>query len=342
MKKMRLGRTDLMVSEVGFGGIPIQRLTEERSVEVIRHCLDLGVNYLDTAHGYGTSEERIGKAIAGRREGLILASKGPARDAATFQEQLDLSFERLGVDYIELYQFHNVATHEAMEQVLGPGGAMEAAREAQAAGRIGHIGVTSHSLEVALELVATDEFATLMFPYNFITTEPREKLIPLCRAHDVAFIAMKPMGGGLLEDATPAFKFLREEPDVISLVGLESEAEIDEIAGIMASPAGLTATDVARIAALREELGSRFCRRCDYCQPCPQEIGISTVLNLRSFAKRFPPERMRSDWGQALAGQVDRCIECGVCESRCPYGLPIREMLQEIRSWYHAEYMSAG
>ena len=220
MKEMRLGRTNLMVSEVGFGGIPIQRLTEERSVEVIRHCLDLGVNYLDTAHGYGTSEERIGLAIAGRREGLILASKGPARDAATFKQQFDLSLKRLGVDYIELYQFHNVATREAMDQVLGPGGAMEAAREAQAAGKIGHIGVTSHSLEIALELVATDQFATMMFPYNFITTEPREKLIPLCRAHDVAFIAMKPMGGGLLEDATSAFKFLREEPDVISLVGV--------------------------------------------------------------------------------------------------------------------------
>lgn len=341
MKTMRLGRTNLTVSEVGFGGIPIQRLSDERGVEVIRHCLDLGVTYLDTAHGYGTSEERIGWAIAGRREGLVLASKAPARDAATFRQQMDLSFQRLGVEYIDLYQFHNIATREAMEQVLGPGGAMEAAREAQAAGRIGHIGVTSHSMEIALELVATDEFATMMFPYNFITTEPRERLIPLCRAHDVAFIAMKPMGGGLLEDATLAFKYLREEPDVISLVGLEAEAEIDEIVAIMEGPAGLNAEELARMAASRERLGSRFCRRCDYCQPCPQEIGISTVLNLRSFARRFPPERMRGEWGQALAGQAERCLECGDCESRCPYNLPIRQMLKEITHWYHTEIMAA-
>jgi hypothetical protein len=337
MRKLRLGKTGLMVTEIGFGGIPIQRLADDEAVRVIRHCLDLGVNFIDTAHGYGTSEERIGQAIAGRRDGLILATKAPARDAATFRQQMETSFQRLGVDCIDLYQFHNIATEEHLQTVLGSGGAMEVAREAQAAGRIGHIGVTSHSLDLSLKLVRTGEFSTLMFPFNFITTEPANELIPLCREHDVAFIAMKPMGGGMLENANLAFKYLKQVPDIIPLVGIETAAEIQEIVSIMQGAADLSADELARIAALRQELGTRFCRRCDYCQPCPQEIGISTVMNLHSFGKRFPPERMFGSFGEAIVTEAERCIECGECESRCPYHLPIRQVIRENVAWFRAE-----
>ena len=122
MRKIELGKTGLMVSQVAFGGIPIQRVSDDQSTEVIRKCLELGVNFLDTAHGYGTSEERIGRAIAGRSDGLILASKSPGRDAETFREQMELSFQRLGVEHIHLYQFHNVSGAEAYESIISPGG----------------------------------------------------------------------------------------------------------------------------------------------------------------------------------------------------------------------------
>ncbi len=266
----------------------------------------------------------------------MLASKAPARDDATFRQQMETSFQRLGVDYIDLYQFHNVATEEELDQVLGAGGAMEVALEAQSAGRIGHIGVTSHSPELSLKMVTMGCFSTLMFPFNFITTEPVDELIPLCREHDVAFIAMKPMGGGLLEDARPAFKYLKQVPDIIPLVGIEAAHEIDEIVSIVQDSAGLSADEMARIEALRDELGTRFCRRCDYCQPCPQEIAISTVMNLRSFGKRFPPERMFGPWGEAIVARAESCIDCGECESRCPYKLPIRQVIRENAAWFRA------
>jgi predicted aldo/keto reductase-like oxidoreductase len=342
MQRVILGKTGLRVSQVAFGGIPIQRVDDQEAVRVIRHCLDLGVNFLDTAYGYGTSEERIGRAIAGRREGLVLASKSPARDGKTFREHLDLSFQRLGVDRIDLYQFHNVSDRAAYEQILAPGGALDVAREAKAAGRIGHIGITSHSLEMALEMVPSGHFETLMFPFNFITDEPAERLLPLCEEHGVAFLSMKPMGGGMLENARLAFQFLRHYPAAIPVVGIEQQAEIDEIVSIMQSPAGLSDADRAEIKRLREELGTRFCRRCGYCQPCEQGVDISTVVNLRSFGKRFPRERMYGEWGETIVAKAEGCVECGVCESRCPYQLPIREIIRENVAWFRQEQARLG
>lgn len=334
MRKIRLGRTHLIVSEIGFGGIPIQRLTAEEAIAVVQRCLDLGVNFLDTAHGYTTSEERIGRAIAGRREGLVLASKSPARDGATFLEHLELSLKRLGTDYLDIYQFHGVNTREEYERILAPGGALERAQDAQAAGHIRHIGITTHSLPLAQEFVRSGHFETVMFPFNFISTEPEKELLPLCRAHDVALLAMKPMGGGVFEDARPAFHYLRQFPDVLPVVGIENVREIEEIVTLTEEPAELTPQEAAEIARLRQELGSRFCRRCDYCQPCPQGIAISTVLSLKGFSRRFPRERIFGAWGQGMIQKAQTCQECGECESRCPYNLAIRDLLKEAIAWY--------
>jgi len=343
MRKVRLGKTGLMVSEVGFGGIPIQRLTDDDAVALVRRCLDLGVTFIDTAYGYGTSEERIGRAIQGRREGLILASKSPARDAATFSQHLDQSLRRLGVDHIELYQFHNVSTQEQFDQVVGPGGALQAAREAQAAGKIGHIGVTSHSREAAVMMAGSGLFETMMFPFNFVTSEPLERLIPICRQNDVGFIAMKPMAGGMLENATIAFKWLRQYPDLVPIPGIEAPEEMEEIVALMQGPAALSDAERAEMQRLMDELGTEFCRRCDYCQPCPQNIRISTLMNMKSFLKRFPPERFFAMMGEVVA-QAEECQDCGECEARCPYHLAIRAVMRENMALYaerRAQYRPA-
>ncbi len=336
MRKIRLGRTNLQVSAIGFGGIPIQRLGEDDAVRLIRRALELGVDLIDTAHGYTVSEGYIGKAIAGRREGLVLASKSPARDGATFREHLDMSLARLGVAHIDIYQFHNVSKPAQYEQVMGPGGAMEVALEAQAAGKIGHIGVTSHSLEMAKTLVASGHFSTLMFPFNFISNEPARELLPLCRQHDVGFIDMKPLGGGLLNDARLCFRYLSQFAEIATIPGTEKVSEIEEIVAIAAEPAGLTPEERVRIVAMTEELGTRFCRRCDYCQPCPQSIQISTILSLGSAMRRFPLERQFDAQTAEVVRAVDDCKQCGECEGRCPYELPIRQMLRENADRYEA------
>jgi len=336
VEKMRLGKTELMVTKVGFGGIPIQRLTEDGAVEVVRRCVDLGINFLDTANGYTTSEERIGKAVKGQRDKLIIATKTGARDRKTAEEHLDLSLKRLQTDYIDLYQFHGVSTPEHMKIVLEDG-LYQMAEEAKKAGKIRHIAATSHSREIAKELVKTDMFETMMFPFNFITSEPADDLIPLCRQHDVGFIAMKPMGGGMLENPTIAFKYLFRFPDVLPLVGIEKVEEIEEIVALVNGPQEMTDAETAEMQALIDELGTRFCRRCDYCQPCTQEIPISMVMTSRSFFKRMPPERFFGGMMDSALEKASGCVECGECESRCPYNLPIIEMLKEHVKWFYDE-----
>ena len=335
MQKMRLGRTGLMVSAVGFGGIPIQRLTNDQAVAVVRRCLDLGMTFLDTANAYSTSEERIGEAIAGRREGLIIATKSSARDGEGVRQHLALSLERLGVETIDLYQFHNVSNPEQYEKTLAPGGPLEVAREAQAAGKVRHIGLTSHSMDMALQAARSGHFETIMFPFNFITDEAVEELIPLALRHDVGFIAMKPMGGGLLENATVAFKWLRRFP-VVPIVGIERAWEIDEAIALMQGPAEMTAAEEGEMTRLRAELGTRFCRRCGYCQPCPEGVAVSLLMIVDSLVKRMPMERLQSGWAAQGVETAENCIKCGECEEKCPYGLPIREMMDENLALWQA------
>jgi uncharacterized protein len=254
MRSVRLGKTELLVSRVGFGGIPIQRLTEAEAVSVVQRCLDLGVTLLDTANGYTTSEERIGKAIAGRRHQVIIATKTAARDRATALQHLELSLKRLNTDYLDLWQLHNVSTPEAYDQVLGPGGAMESAQEALRAGKIRHIGISSHSLDMALKAVPSGRFETIQFPFNFVTDEAAEELLPLTRQHDVGFIAMKPMAGGMLTDARLAIKHLLQFDNVIPDPGIQTIEEIEEIAAIVNGHWELTPQEWREIERIRGEM----------------------------------------------------------------------------------------
>ena len=336
MKTVRLGKTKLRVSRVGFGGIPIQRLGEDEAIEVVQRCFDLGVTFFDTANGYTSSEERIGKAISGgrERERVVIATKTGAQDRATAQEHLELSLKRLDTDYVDLWQFHGVSTFEAYEQVLGPGGAMEAAQEALQAGKVKHIGITSHSMEVALEAVPSGHFETIQFPFNFVTNEPAKELLPLAKKHDVGFIAMKPMAGGLLDNANLAIKYLLQFENVVPDPGIEKIEEIKEIVDIVNGPWEMTVQERQELERIRAQVDTRFCRRCGYCQPCPQGVHIATTMNLRSFWKRLSTEQFCTGWVAEAAESARNCIECGECEEKCPYHLPIREMLVENIEFY--------
>jgi predicted aldo/keto reductase-like oxidoreductase len=336
VEKIRLGKTDMMVTRLGFGGIPIQRLTEAEAVKVVQKCLDLGINYIDTANGYTTSEKRIGKAVKGRRHDVFIATKTFPGTPDIIEKNLELSLKRLDTDYIDLYQFHGINEKATLDKILDTeNGLYKVFEKAKKAGKIRHIGITSHQMDAAKLEVKSGKFETMMFPFNFITNEPAKELVPLCREHDMGFIVMKPLAGGMLNDATLCFKYLLQFPDVVSIPGIEKISEIEEIVSIYKGPQKITADERKRMKQMADELGTRFCRRCDYCQPCQQGIPISMIMTFPSFVKRLPPDwYLKSPFIPEGMEKAANCTECGECESRCPYNLPIREMLKENYNLY--------
>jgi predicted aldo/keto reductase-like oxidoreductase len=335
VEKTRLGKTGMMVSRLGFGGIPIQRLSEVDAIAVVKRVLEHGITFLDTANGYSTSEERIGKAVQGKRKKVYIATKSGARNKDELEKHLALSLKRLDTDYIDLYQFHGVNDKKSLEKIFEPGGAYDAVVQARDKGIVKHIGITSHQIDVARKAVETDRFETLMFPFNFITDEAATQLLPLCRQHDVGFIVMKPLAGGMVDNARIAFKYLVQFKDAVAIPGIEKIAEIDEIVTYYQGEQVMTASEKKEMQEIKEGLGKHFCHRCDYCQPCTSGIPISMIMTAGSFYKRLPSERFFSDMIGGAMKKAESCVECGECEIRCPYGLPIRDKLKEQISWYN-------
>jgi predicted aldo/keto reductase-like oxidoreductase len=328
VKKIRLGKTDLEVSRVGMGGIPIQRPPLDEAIKVIRHALDLGVNFIDTSLAYGDSEERIGEAITGRRDEVILATKG--REL----KHIDMSLKRLNTDYIDLWQFHNISSLELLEQELGPGGGMEDAKEALRVGKIGHIGFSSHNLEVAKKAVTSGQFETVQFPLSFVAREAADELVGLARDHDIGFIAMKPFAGGNIRDANLAIKYLLQFDNVVPDPGIERVKEIEEIVGIVNGSWKITKKESLKMDEIQSELGKRFCRQCMYCMPCPNGVEIWLLMYMRNLHRLWPLEEFLSGWMAEAAESGKNCVQCGDCEPKCPYHLPIREIIAENLDFY--------
>jgi predicted aldo/keto reductase-like oxidoreductase len=331
MRTVRLGKTGLMVSRVGMGGIPITRPAESEAVGVIRRALDLGVNFIDTARRYGASEERIGKAVAGRRERVIIATKTIERDKAGALQDLASSLRHLNTDFIDLWQFHGINKEEEYERILGPGGAMEAAQEALQAGTVRHVGISGHSLDVAFQAVRSGLFETIQFPFNFVNNDPAGGLVQLAGERDVGFIAMKPLAGGQLKNARLAIKYLLQFDNVVPDPGIQKVEEIEEIVSVVDGSWELTASEQQEMETIRVQLGRRFCQWCNYCMPCLQQVDIPMLMNVRTSGN------YGTDFLSAMADAVEsakNCIQCGECEEKCPFHLPIREMIVENADYF--------
>ena len=324
-----LGKTGLKISRLGFGGIPIQRIDAEGTRQLMLQMKEAGINYIDTARGYTVSEEYLGYALEGIREHFIIATKSMSRTREAMAADIEISLKNLRTDHIDLYQVHN-ATPEQLEQVMAPGGALEALQEAKAAGKIGHIGLTAHSLETFKMALDLDWVETFMFPYNIVETQA-EKLIAECAKRNIGFVDMKPLAGGAIEDATLALRYICANDAVTVVIpGMAEIRELEQNMAAVNNTAPITNEEKAAFLEVRNQLGTNFCRRCNYCQPCAAGINISGCFLFDGYLQRYGLGEWARGRYDAMSKHAGDCIGCGACEDRCPYNLPVREMLKGV------------
>ena len=330
-----LGKTGLRVSRMGCGGIPIQRIDPEGTKRLLHRLLEEGINYIDTARGYTVSEEYLGYGLEGIREHFILATKSHGLTREEMKQDVKTSLGNLRTNYIDLYQFHN-PTPEELEAIQAPGGALEYLLEAKERGIVRHIGLTLHSADMFREALELPWVETIMFPYNIVESQGTD-MIRTCTEKGIGFICMKPLAGGAIEDAPLAMRYIAKNPDVTVIIpGMASEEEFRQNLAAIEDQSPLTEAEQEKMQAIRDALGIQFCRRCGYCAPCTVGIPIPNVFTFEGYLSRYGLK----DWAigryQAMAAKPGDCVECGLCETRCPYHLPIREMLKKAKAAFDA------
>jgi predicted aldo/keto reductase-like oxidoreductase len=333
MKKVRLGRTNLIVTQLGWGGIPIQRVGEREAVSVIRAVVEMGVDLLDTARAYTNSESRIGLALQKTDRPVVLSSKSLERTDKIYDEVKE-SLRQLRVKKVNIYHLHSISNFEDYEKVMAPGGAYEGLKRARDKGLIDYIGISSHNLRLLEKAIEDGYFDVIMACYSFLEPDAGQKVFPLAKAKDIGILAMKSFSGGVIEEAGPALRFVLSMADILPIPGSESLEKAQENWKTFTEGRSLTEEDKERIEAIRKEFDRQFCRRCDYCQPCTEKINIQWAVGLKSIIKRLGTNVDELGWLKDLIEKARNCSECGECMARCPYRLPIPDMIKENLDWY--------
>lgn len=324
----KLGSTNIELNRVGFGGIPIQRITQEDTNLVINELINQGINFIDSARGYTISEEYIGNAIEGKRDKFILATKSMSRSYDDMIRDVNISLNNFKTEYIDLYQLHNLKPDE-YDGIFDDDMAYEALLKCKEEGKIKHIGITSHSIDTIKKAVNSGKFDTIQFPYN-IVEDQADEIFKEANKNGIGVIVMKPLAGGAIDNAKLAIKYILSK-DYIDVVipGMDSVNQVIENTSVL-NNLNITDEENLEIKDIIEKLGNRFCRRCEYCMPCPVGINIPMNFLLEGYYSRYNLKEWSKDRYKSLDVNASNCIECGKCESKCPYELPIREMLKDV------------
>lgn len=337
MTTVTLGTTGITVNKNGFGALPIQRISQEDAAALLRKAYYGGITFFDTARAYSDSEEKLGYALGDVRRHICLATKTAAKTAEGFWNDLETSLSLLKTDYIDLYQFHN----PSFCPKPGDGtGLYEAALEAKSQGKIRHIGITNHRLTVAGEAVESGLYETLQFPFCYLCSEKDIALVNACREHNMGFIAMKALSGGLITNSRAAYAFADQYDNVLPVWGIQKESELDEFLSYIDAPPTMDDDIRQLIDADRRQLYGSFCRGCGYCMPCPAKIEINNCARMSLLLRRSPSDSHLSPEGQEKMRKIKDCLHCNQCRNKCPYGLNTPELL--MRNLKDYEEVLAG
>ena len=329
MKRVTLGSTGISVPQNGFGALPIQRVSLEEAVHLLRKAYQGGMRFFDTARAYSDSEEKIGAAFGDgwlKREDIYIASKTMAKTPEDFRKDLETSLKNLKTDYIDIYQFHCV------DQCWRPGdgsGMYECMLEAKKEGKIRHISVSAHKIGVAIELAESGLYETLQYPISYLADDREIDLIRLCQDRNIGFICMKGMAGGLITDSRAAMAFVDQFDGTVPIWGIQKEEELDEWLSYMEETPHMDAAIQSFIDSEKKELSGEFCRGCGYCMPCSVGIVINQCNRMSLMLRRAPSSSWLSDHWQEEMNKIEDCIECGACMTHCPYELNIPDLLKK-------------
>ncbi|MBQ7919155.1 MAG: aldo/keto reductase [Lachnospiraceae bacterium] len=326
MGLVTLGKTGIIVQKNSFGALPIQRISKDEAVKLLRKAYDAGVTFFDTARFYTDSEEKLGEAFEGIREKVYIASKTAATTPEAFWADLNTSLTNLKTDYIDLYQFHN----PSFCPKPGDGsGVYECMLEAKEKGLIRHIGITNHRLNVAMEAIESGLYETLQFPFCYLATDKDLEVVEACKEAGMGFIAMKALSGGLITNSAAAYAFLDQYDHVLPIWGVQRETELDEFLSYIDNPPAMNEELAAVIAKDRKELLGDFCRGCGYCMPCPVGIEINNMARMSLMIRRAPSQAQLTPEMQEKMFKIEGCANCGKCKSKCPYGLDTPALLRK-------------
>lgn len=326
MVTVTLGSTNITVNKNGFGALPIQRISQEDAVKLTRKAYESGITFFDTARSYSDSEVKLGEALDGIRDKVIIATKTPSTTVEGFWKDLETSLNNLRTDYIDIYQFHNISFCPKP----GDGtGLYEAMLQAKEQGKIKHIGITNHRLSVANEAIDSGLYETLQFPFCYLATDKDLELVKRCKEKNMGFIAMKALSGGLITNSAAAYAYISQFDNVIPIWGVQRESELDEFISYIDNPPSMTEDIAALIEKDRNELLGEFCRGCGYCMPCPVGIEINNAARMSLMIRRAPSANwLTEDWQKKMK-LIENCLHCGKCKGRCPYGLDTPTLLEK-------------
>ena len=325
MKKIVLGKTGITTYQNAFGALPIQRISTEEAVKLLQRAYDGGMRFFDTARAYSDSEEKMGIAFSGMRDKIFIASKTTAKTPDQFWKDLNTTLTNLKTDYLDIYQFH------CASQCYRPGdgtGMYECMIQAREKGMIRHIGITAHLLGVAEEIISSGLYETIQFPFSYLATDRDIELVQKAEKADVGFIAMKGLAGGLLTNSEACMAFMSRY-NVLPIWGIQRDEELDEWLSFFGRDIEMTDEIAAFIEKDRLELMGDFCRGCGYCAPCTVGIKVSNCARMSQLIRRSPSRNWLSDEWKENMLQIEKCVDCGVCKTRCPYGLDIPTLLRK-------------
>ncbi len=329
MKNITLGKTGITVPQNGFGALPIQRVSIEEAVRILRKAYDGGMRFFDTARAYSDSEEKLGAAFGDgyvKREEIIITTKTPAKTPEDFWKDLDTSLNKLKTNYIDVYQFHLMGECWTPGQENGMYDCMVKAKEQ---GLIRHIGGTAHKVGVARQIAECGFYETLQYPISYLADEQEIELLHLCNEKNVGLICMKGLAGGLITDSKAAMAFIGQFDGAVPIWGIQRESELDEWLAFMDDTPVMDDEIRAFIQKEQEELKGEFCRGCGYCMPCTVDIQINNCNRMSLMLRRASSDVWLSEHWQKEMEKIETCIECGACLPKCPYGLDIPRLLKK-------------